>query len=73
MPHAAKALILNDNAYVSPYLMRPLRRLDEVERSKPTADAAEADTKPAANDAKPRRRQSGADRRATPANGLERR
>ncbi len=69
MPGASKALILNDYAYVSPYLMRPLRRLDEVERSTPDSNA-----KPAANDSKPQRRPA-PDRNthATPAAGMGRR
>jgi hypothetical protein len=55
MAEAAKALILNDQSYVSPYLLRPLRRLDEVERDRRAAEVA-------AKDARAERRQSGGGR-----------
>ncbi len=48
MANAAKALVLNDQAYVSPYLMRPLRRLDEVARSHDPADPAVEEKAPKA-------------------------
>ncbi len=52
MVSTAKVLVLNDHAYVSPYLMRPLRRLDEVERAQSSGDTANAE------DSKPPQRQS---------------
>jgi hypothetical protein len=54
MADAAKVLTLNDQAYVSPYLMRPLRRLADVERSR---RAAAADRTEGAEE-KPARRQT---------------
>ncbi|MGQ0675378.1 MAG: hypothetical protein ACT4N4_04745 [Rhodospirillales bacterium] len=50
MADAAKILVLNDQAYVSPYLMRPLRRLEEVERDQAARKPGDAkqgkETKP---------------------------
>jgi len=57
MADAAKVLTSNDQAYVSPYLMRPLRRLADVERSRRASPDAKAD--PA--DRRPARRQASAD------------
>lgn len=55
MGNTAKVVVLHDNAYVSPYLMRPLRRLDEVERAH---GEAKADDAAGAKDARSARRQN---------------
>jgi len=55
MADAAKLLTVNDQAYVSPYLMRPLRRLADVERSH---GAPAADRAAGADQEKPSRRKS---------------